>query len=219
MSTETKINNGVIANLLDWAYGKAISGFAGVDSAYELANSYLIQDGSLSEQVDSLIKWQVAKSATSGFTMGVGGLMTMPLTVPANIASVIYVQIRMICAIAHMGGYDIRNDKVKTFVYICLVGNGAKELLKNITVKVGEKAILKVITATNQKVSTRIAAKVGEKGTVSLGKAVPILGGVVGGTFDALSTRVVGKVAKELFIINKNTGDSITPLIEDVNAP
>ena len=193
-----KPNNGLIAKTLDWAYSKAVVGLTGVDSAYDLGNSYLHQDGTLSQQVDSLIKWQVAKAATSGFVTGLGGVMIMPLTVPANIASVIYVQIRMIAAIAYMGGHDIRDDRVKSLVYICMVGNGAKELLKDVSIKASEKLISKTI----EKVSAKLAAKAGEKGVTSLGKAVPVIGGVVGGSYDAISTRVVGKVAKRIFIDN-----------------
>lgn len=198
----TQVNKGIIAKTLDWAYSKAVSGFTGVDSAYDLGNSYLAQQGSLEAQVDSLIKWQVAKAATSGFVTGLGGVMIMPLTVPANIASVIYVQIRMIAAIAYMGGHDIREDRVKSLIYICMVGNGAKELLKDVSVKAGERLAAKIA----EKVSTSIASKTGEKSVTSLGKAVPVLSGVVGGSYDAITTRVVGKVAKKIFI-DKQTSE------------
>lgn len=198
----TQVNKGIIAKTLDWAYSKAVSGFTGVDSAYDLGNSYLAQQGSLEDQVDSLIKWQVAKAATSGFVTGLGGVMIMPLTVPANIASVIYVQIRMIAAIAYMGGHDIREDRVKSLIYICMVGNGAKELLKDMSVKAGERLATKIA----EKVSTSIASKTGEKSVTSLGKGVPVLGGVVGGSYDAITTRVVGKVAKKIFI-DKQTSE------------
>lgn len=198
----TQVNKGIIAKTLDWAYSKAVSGFTGVDSAYDLGNSYLAQKGSLEDQVDSLIKWQVAKAATSGFVTGLGGVMIMPLTVPANIASVIYVQIRMIAAIAYMGGHDIREDRVKSLIYICMVGNGAKELLKDMSVKAGERLAAKIA----EKVSTNIASKTGQKSVTSLGKAVPVLGGVVGGSYDAITTRVVGKVAKKIFI-DKQTSE------------
>ena len=198
----TQVNKGIIAKTLDWAYSKAVSGFTGVDSAYDLGKSYLAQQGSLEAQVDSLIKWQVAKAATSGFVTGLGGVMIMPLTVPANIASVIYVQIRMIAAIAYMGGHDIREDRVKSLIYICMVGNGAKELLKDMSVKAGERLAAKIA----EKVSTSIASKTGEKSVTSLGKTVPVLGGVVGGSYDAITTRVVGKVAKKIFI-DKQTSE------------
>ena len=191
-----QINKGLIAKTMDWAYSKAVVGFTGVDSAYDLGNSYLQQGGTLEQQVDSLIKWQVAKAATSGFLSGVGGLAIMPIAVPANVASVIYVQIRMITAIAYMGGHDINDDRVKSMVYISMAGNGAKELLKDISIKAGEKLLTKII----EKVSVKLAAKMGSKSVVSAGKVVPIIGGIVGGSYDAITTRIVGRVAKKIFI-------------------
>lgn len=200
-----KTNKGIIAKTLDWAYSKAIGGLTGVDSAYELGNNYLQQEGTLEQQVDSLIKWQVAKAATSGSVTGLGGFAIMPITIPANIASVIYIQIRMITAIAYMGGHDIREDKVKSLVYISMAGNGAKELLKDISVKAGERLLNRII----EKVSTNLATKIGEKGAASLGKAIPVVGGVIGGAFDGVTTKVVGKVAKRIFIEGKNSNKYI----------
>jgi 4-diphosphocytidyl-2C-methyl-D-erythritol kinase len=188
----TEISKGIIAKAMDWAYAKAIGGLTGVDSAYELGNDFLKQKGTLEEQVDALIKWQVAKAATSGFVTGLGGIAVLPLTLPANIASVIYIQIRMITAIAYMGGHDIQEDRVKSMVYISMAGNGAKELLKEVTVKAGEKLLSKIV----EKVSTHIAGK----STASLGKAVPLVGGIIGGSYDAITTRIIGKVAKKIFI-------------------
>ena len=40
-------------------------------------------------QLDNFISWQVAKCGTSGFLTGLGGLITLPVAIPANIASVL----------------------------------------------------------------------------------------------------------------------------------
>ena len=63
----------VMQNVLDWGYDKAVNGVPGLDSAKELADDYLNEDGSLSEKVDSLIRWQNTKCATSGFKTNLGG--------------------------------------------------------------------------------------------------------------------------------------------------
>lgn len=131
--------------VLDWSYDKAVNGVAGLDSALELAESYLSEGGSLEDQVNSLIRWQNTKAGTSGFLTGLGGLVTMPVSIPANITSVMYVQIRMIAAIAHMGGHDLNNDKVKSLVYACLAGNAAKDILKDVGIVVGTKLTISMI--------------------------------------------------------------------------
>lgn len=66
------------------SYDKAINGgVPGIDTAIELADNYLKKKGSLEENVNSLIRWQNTKSATSGFLTGLGGIITLPVAVPA----------------------------------------------------------------------------------------------------------------------------------------
>lgn len=197
-----------IMRVMDWSYDKAINGVTGLDSAIELADSYMRTNDPVISQANSLIRWQNTKAATSGFVTGLGGLITLPVAIPANIASVLFVQIRMIAAIAHMGGYDVRDDQVKTMVYACLTGNAAKEILKEVGVEVGKKAAVsaikaipgKTLTAINQKVGFRLFTKFGEKGVINLGKTVPILGGIIGGTVDSVTTNTVGNAARDAFL-------------------
>ena len=205
------INNlteGVIMQALDWAYDKAVNGVPGFDSAQKMAEDYSSGNGTLRSKVNSLIRWQTLKAGISGFITGFGGLPAMPITIPANLASVLYVQIRMIAAIAYMGGHDLKNDKVQSLVYACLAGNAAKDVLKDIGIVVGTKLTTqaianisgKTLTAINQKVGFRLLTKFGEKGAVNLGKAVPIVGGVIGGSVDIYATNKVGEVARDIFI-------------------
>ncbi|HAC88088.1 MAG: EcsC family protein [Halomonas sp.] len=204
----SELTESKIMKALDWAYEKAINGMAGFDSASELAESYIDEAESRIIQVNSLIRWQNTKAGTSGFLMGLGGIIVMPVSIPANIASVMYVQIRMIAAIAHLGGHDLNNDKVKTLVYACLTGNAAKDILKDVGIVVGTKLTTnviknisgKTIVAINKKVGFRLLTKFGEKGVVNLGKAVPLIGGVIGGTFDSVTTNMIGNIARDTFI-------------------
>ncbi len=197
-----------IEQALDWAYDKSVNGVAGLDSAFELAESYMKGDAPLVDQVNSLIRFQNGKAATSGFLSGLGGLITLPVAVPANVTSVLYVQIRMIAAIAHMGGHNIKDDRVKTLVYTCLVANSAKDVAKNLGITVGGKLATNAIKAIpgktlieiNKRVGFRLLTKFGEKGVINLGKAIPLLGGLIGGSFDAYATNKVGDVARDTFI-------------------
>lgn len=196
---------------LDWAYDKALNGVPGVDTADEMAANYLSGNGTLEEKVNSLIRWQNTKAGTSGFLSGLGGVMLMPVTIPANITSVIYVQVRMIAAIAKMGGHDLHDDRVKTLVYTCLCGNAAKDVLKGIGSKVGtkltEQAVKNisgaVITKINQAVGFRLLTKFGQTGAINIGKAIPFVGGIVGATFDSVATNTIGNVARDTFIEKK----------------
>lgn len=64
----------------------------------------------------------------------------MTVAIPANLASVLYLQIRMIATIAKMGGHDLRSDKARTLVLACLAGDATMEILRDVGVQVGKKA-------------------------------------------------------------------------------
>jgi hypothetical protein len=205
--SKNSLTESKMTQVLDWAYEKAVNGLPGTETAADLAENYLRKHTSVDNAIDSLIRWQNAKGVTSGFLTGVGGLITLPVAIPANVASVMYVQIRMIATIAHMRGYDLKDDQVKTFVFVCLTGQAAIDILKQAGVKLGtalaKEAIKKipgeVIKAINKAVGVRLVTKFGQKGIVNLGKAVPLVGGVIGGAVDGIGTNTIGKTAKKVF--------------------
>lgn len=201
------LNESNVEKVLDWAYLKAMNGLPGTDTAYELAEGYMTKNKDIEVAIKSLVKWQTTKCATSGFITGLGGIITLPVAIPANIASVIYIQMRMVAAIAYMRGYDLKDDQVKTFVYVCLTGQSVADVFKSVGIKIGLKAgqaqvkripgvvLLKI----NQKAGFRLVTKFGQKGVINLGKMVPVLGGVIGGGFDTVTTRTIAVAAKKSF--------------------
>ena len=60
----------------------------------------------------------------------------------------------------------------------------------------------KVLTKINQKVGFRFITKFGTKGLVNLGKLVPVVGGVIGGTLDFAETKVIANRAIKWFVEN-----------------
>lgn len=205
----------MIIKALDYSYNKAIDGLPGLDTSEELAQNYLIGDGTLEDKAKRLVKWQMAKAGTSGFITGIGGLITMPVAIPANITSVMYVQVRMIASIAVMGGYDIRSDQVKSLIYMCLCGSAVTDIVKDVGINVGTKlsitAINKISGATltkiNQAVGFRLLTKFGQTGVINLGKSIPFVGGIIGGTVDGVSTKTIGNIAINTFLKNQLSPD------------
>jgi uncharacterized protein (DUF697 family) len=202
------VEHGTLIRVLDWTYDRAVNGVPGLASAESLAEEYLRHGGTLHDQVSRLIRWQNTKAAASGFLYGLGGVLTLPVTIPANITSVMYMQVRMIAAIAHMGGHDLRDDRVRTLVYACLCGNAAKDVVKELGIKIGtrltEQAIRNIsketIIRVNQAVGFRLLTRFGQTGAINLGKAVPVVGGLISASFDTASTHLVGTIARRTFI-------------------
>lgn len=145
-----------------------------------MCDDYLSKASSPDQAAKALANWQVMKCGTSGFVTGLGGLITLPVAIPANIGSVLYVQMRMIACIAKMGGYDIKSDRVQAMVYMCLTGTTLADVAKMTGIKFGTKsleaAIKKipgaVLTKINQKVGFRFLTKFGQKGVINLGKLI-----------------------------------------------
>ncbi|MCG6154117.1 EcsC family protein [Leptospira bandrabouensis] len=204
-----KLNESMILQALDWGYEKAVNGLGVFPTAEELANEYLAaNDNDPRRAAESLVRWQIAKAATSGFLTGIGGMITLPVAIPANISSVIYIQLRMIAAIAKMGGYDLKSDQVKSLVYVSMAGSAGADILKNVGIRLGEKITtetikkigIEVIKKINSAVGFRLMTKFGSTGIVNFGKMIPLVGGVIGGTFDAGTTKTIGTIAIKTFL-------------------
>ena len=198
-----------IMDLLDRLYEQSIRGVQKVSPPVaELAKEYIDKNGSSESAARSFIHYQAAKCMTSGFLTGLGGLITLPVAIPANVGSVLYVQMRMIAVLAHMGGYDTNSDQVRTLVYVCLAGISIDQVLKQVGINIGNKVALQmvkkipgeVLTRINQRVGFRLLTKFGTKGAINIGKAVPVVGGVIGGGFDFVETKAIASRAYSLFI-------------------
>ena len=146
--------------VLDWAFDKANGNIPGLGSSSDMAKRYLDKYGNVNTAINHLVNWQITSSATTGFVTSFGGLPTMAVTLPANIAGVMGIQLRI--SLKKLPG----------------------EVLKKI----------------NKAVGFRLFTKFGKTGVVNLHKMIPVLGGVVGGSVDALSTYSIAKAAKALFL-------------------
>ena len=196
-------------NLLDSLYSKSIQGIPLISSPIEkMADDYLQHNASVEDAAKDMINKQVIKCTTSGFITNLGGVITLPVTIPANVGSVMYVQMRMIACAAYMAGYDVHTDQVQTLVYACLAGVSVMEVAKKAGIKIGQKGLEnlidkipgKVLIAINHKVGFRMLTKFGETGAINLGKAIPVVGGVIGGGFDFIVTKFIGNRAYNQFI-------------------
>lgn len=189
-----------IMKILDSCYEKCLNGIPKVSSNVEdMANDYLRKYETKELACQAMLKNQITKCTTSGFITGFGGVITMPVTLPANVTSVLYVQMRMVACTAYMAGFELDSDETQTFIYACLAGVAVNGLVKQASIKFGvkfangliKKIPGKVLTKINQKVGFRFVTKFGTKGIVNLGKLLPGVGAVVGGGLDFVETKMI----------------------------
>ena len=196
-------------DLVNGILDAGINGLGPLKSASELADEYLSDSRypDTDARINSLINWETSKNFTSGFLTGLGGLLTLPVAVPAGLGASWAVQARMVGAIAKIQGHDTKEDRVRTLALLAIVGDAGKEVVKQAGVQVGNKLGMKALEAVpgrllieiNKLVGFRLLTKAGTTGVINLIKVVPVAGGLVGGTVDAFACRKVGALAREMF--------------------
>ena len=200
-----------IMKVLNNCYDKALNGVPKIcPSIEEFAQNYLDKETDNNKAAKAMIKNQVIKCTTSGFLTGFGGIIALPVSIPANVGSVLYVQMRMIACVAYLAGYDLKSDQVQTLVYACLAGVAVNDVVKRAGIKFGVKltnaAIKKIpgktLTKINQKVGFRFVTKAGTTGIVNLTNVVPVAGAVVGGGIDYFETKAIANRAYKWFFEN-----------------
>jgi hypothetical protein len=188
---------------------KSVNGAGPLSSAENLAQEYIIDQtyADDSERIDALINWETTKNFTAGFVTGLGGILTLPISLPADFVASWLIQARMVAAIARICGFDLKSDRVQTFILACLVGDAVKDVGKAAGIDLTggvTKTVLKETTAEvaeelQKKVGAKLVSMAAKKGAASVARGIPIIGGFVGGAFDAAACGVAGRTAKTLF--------------------
>lgn len=197
----------LIQTTLEWITDAGINGLGVLPSAKKVAEDHLSKAASIEDAINSIIAWRTTYGIGTGFIAGLGGIAAMPITIPAGLAASYAIGANTAAAIAYLRGYDILSDQVRTMVLGCLIGEAIEEIIQTAGIKLGTKVCQnlikqipgKVLIEINKKIGFRLITKAGEKGVINLMKMVPLVGGVVGGTFDGIFVNSCGKTAKKLF--------------------
>jgi hypothetical protein len=207
-----EVNEGKVHELLNKVYDVSLSGIPNVERPLDqLADDYLSRHKTKESAAKALIRNQVAKCGTIGFVTNLGGMITLPIALTADVSSVMYIQMRMVAAVAAIGGYDTKSDQVKTLVILCLTGQAMADIVKSVGMSIGTKMGYnlvgripgRLIYEINKKVGFYFLTRFGQKGIVRISGAVPIIGGFIGGGFDAATTKIIANNAYKTFIANK----------------
>lgn len=171
---------------------------------------------------DHLVHRAVLFSGATGFVCGLPGYLTMPVTIPSNVAGVMLIQFHMCAAIAALGGRDPHDATVRERAIQCVLNDNTADqeapdppddkatsstgkegdapenevtgLLGRITTKLGERGIRFVGEQATQWAYR--AARQANRGSRSL----PLFGGAIGAVTDGMETQSVGKRARRTFL-------------------
>ncbi|WP_248579774.1 EcsC family protein [Nocardioides sp. InS609-2] len=202
----TELAPGLTTGFVREALSRAIAGIGPLPPAAKAADKQLAeQKGNVDRAIHEVIENHVRYAGAQGFVTNIGGLVTATLTIPANISGLALVQCRMIAGIAHLRGYDLDDPKVRNAILACLLGDEqVAEMVKKKKLPAPPMA-LATAPAHDPHLDTVIAAVVasdliarvaGKKLATTIGRRVPVVGGLVGAGADGFATWRIGRYAE-----------------------
>lgn len=194
----------LVQNILDLG----IDGKGFFHSAAQVADEALAEHHDPEAAADAIVRSHVRLGAAAGFLTSVGGFITLPVALPANVLGFYLVATRMTAGIAKVRGYDLRQEEIRTAVLLTLVGADADDLLKKagmasvggtLSNLAAQRLPGPAMMIIQKGVGFRLLATAGRNMFVRLGKIVPIVGGVVGAGLDGFMQHRVSVSAKREF--------------------
>lgn len=194
---------GYVRSVLD----KAIDGIGPLRSAASAADSRLVAaGGDVEKAIAAVTLIHVTIAGAQGFVTNIGGLITTPISMPANIAGVTLIQCHLVAAIAHLRGYDLDDPRVRNAVLACMLGKSTvSDLVASGKLPTAPMAMATAPAhdpALDDMVASHVTSDIvgqatGKRAVAIIARRLPIMGGIVGGSTDAWDTFQVATYAAE----------------------
>jgi hypothetical protein len=201
----TDLAPGLTTTFVREALRRAIEGVGPLPPAAQAADKQLKeQHGNVDRAIHEVIENHVRFAGAQGFVTNLGGLVTAAVTIPANISGLALIECRMIAGIAHLRGYDLDDPRVRNAILVCLLGEDAvKDLLKRKKIPAPPMALATapahdagLDTALSAIVASDLITRVaGKRLATTIGRRVPVIGGIVGASADGYATWRIGRYA------------------------
>ncbi len=196
-----------VVRLIESILDTGIDGKGPFHSAQQVADVALSGHADVEQAVDAVISSHLKLAAAGGFATGLGGFITLPVALPANVVEFYLVATRMVAAVASARGYDLRQPEIRAAVLLTLVGADSDDLLQkagvSATGRLSNLAAQRLpgpaLMVVNKAVAFRLISQMGKKALVRMGKALPLVGGVVGAGLDAYLLKRIADQARHEF--------------------
>lgn len=195
-------------SLVQMLLQSGIDGRGPLESAEEVAKQALASEGSVEAAVSKVASSHMRLAAAEGFVTGLGGFVMLPVALPANVAGFYLLATRQSAAIAHLRGYDLDDQRIRSAVLLSLVGSEGDQILQTAGAAVPGGKMARAATSqlpgpalmiVNKAVGFRLLTQVSKRSLTRLGKAIPLAGGFIGAGLDALLIRSMAQHAEHEF--------------------
>lgn len=207
--------------LLKPLYARALQGLPLLGTPAETAGRYLSGKGSLRERAEDMATVHLALCTSTGFVCGLGGFLTLPVTLPTNVVGVALIQLHLCASTAFLASLDPHDPAVRDRCIDCLTGaipgvepgseerGETQEVVDRSAVKVAERGLRLIAEA-----AVGMAEQAGKWGASRFvtrrlpRRSLPVIGGVLGGVSDLYATRRVAAAARSTFL-----SDAVEPTL------
>jgi hypothetical protein len=201
---------GLTSSFVREALHRAIKGVGPLPPAASAADKQLAeQHGHVDKAVHEVIENHVRYAGAQGFVTNIGGLVTAAVTIPTNITGLALIQTRMIAGIVHLRGYDLDDPRVRNAILVTVLGeDSVAKMVKKRKLPAPPMALataplhdatLDAIISTE--VASDLITKVaGKRLAITVGRRVPVVGGLVGMGADGYLTWKIGRYADREFL-------------------
>jgi hypothetical protein len=200
-----EVAGGVLRSIIEFA----INGNNAFPGAKTTAARSLQSKGEREAAIDSVVLQHIGLASAQGFLTSVGGLITLPVGLPANLAGLAVLSVRMIASIAHLRGYDVDDRRVRAALTLAMLGDD--EVRRLVADGKLPTSPLAIATAPmfdpdlerriSERVMGSLAGRMGGKHlAVVVVRRVPLVGGGVGAAVDGWLTFGLAAYAKREFI-------------------
>lgn len=212
--------NAFVGKLLDFG----IEGIGPVDSAAQVVAKARKKHGGDDERaIEEIVSDHVRMAGVGGFVTGFGGIVTMPVMLPANVLEFYTLATRMVASIAELRGYDVSGKGTRSAVLLSLVGADADDIIRRVGLstavgmtgsgRLASLAMSRMPKAAgmmiNKAVGFRLLTTVGGKALGRLIRFVPVAGGIVGAGLDGYLMKRIADHARREFTPTSAVGGAL----------
>ncbi|MBC3761757.1 EcsC family protein [Quadrisphaera oryzae] len=171
------------------------------------------------DAIDALVSSSTRSAAVGGFVTGLGGFVTLPVALPANLLGYYVIATRTVAGTAALRGYDLSSEEVRSAVLLVLADEDGGALLTKfglagpggLVTRLARKQLAGPgLAVLNKAIGFQLLSRLGRSSLSRLGRGLPLAGGLLGAGLDAYALRRTAKAARAAFPLRRGSAGEVT---------